>query len=238
MKFTRNTVAWGLLFTMCFVIAWSAESSAQETKGVADLTDGAWALQFQINSNFTVRSFEGTTFSLKKFTGDNTAWRLGLSLSLRTQDDDQTGFSGALIGPTYTVDNNSFSINAVIHRVFYTAPRSKTAFFFGIGPTGGSSHAKLSQRRDYPDSRFTSSEREDDSWSAGLSAVMGVEWFLRKNLSLLAEYGTVAEYTHNERTTTDVSYNLLQTSVAEQKTVSKRFAFDDQAVKFGVSLYF
>jgi opacity protein-like surface antigen len=238
MKFTRNTVAWGLLLTLCLVVIGTADTTAQEKKAVSDLTDGAWALQFQINSHFTVQSFEGTTFSLKKFTGDRTAWRAGLSLNLSTQDDDQTGFSDTLISPTYTVDNNAFSVNAVIHRVFYTAPRSKTAFFFGVGPTGGYGHAKLSQRRDYPDGRFTSAKREDNSWSAGLSAVMGVEWFLRRNLSLLAEYGTVIEYTHNKRTTTNVTYDLARTRVTQQETISKRFQFDDQAVKFGFSLYF
>ncbi len=238
MRFTRTTVVWGLLLATCLVIASTAETSAQETKGVSELTDGAWALQFQIGSNFDLRSFEGTTISLKKFTGRSSAWRTGLSFSLRTQDDDLSGYIDTTISPVRTVDNNTFSIDAVIQRIFYTAPRSKTAFFFGVGPTGGYRHGKLSQRTDYTDGRFTSSERKENSWSVGLSTVMGVEWFLRRNLSLLAEYGMVIDYTHNKRTTTNVTYDLVRTRVSVDETVSKVFAFDDQAVKLGVSLYF
>jgi hypothetical protein len=81
-------------------------------------------------------------------------------------------------------------------------------------------------------------ERENDSWSAGLSAVMGVEWFLRKNLSLLAEYGTLIKYTHNKRTTTFINNDPLRSQITQEEVVSKRFAINDQAVKFGISLYF
>ncbi len=238
MKFTRNTIVWGLLLTLCLVVASTAETSAQEKKGVRDLTDGAWALQFQIGSNFDLRSFEGTTISLKKFTGQSSAWRTGLSFDLRTQDDDESGYIDTTIIPVRTVDNNSFSIDAVVQRIFYTAPRSKTAFFFGVGPTGGYHHAKLSQRIDYTNGGFASNERKENSWSAGLSTVMGVEWFLRRNLSLLAEYGMVIDYTHNKRTTTSVTYDLVRTQVSEQEIISKRFQFNDQAAKLGVSLYF
>ena len=56
----------------------SQESAEKEFEN--SLVKGAWALQFQVGSNFTLRSFQGDTFSIKKHTSDGKAWRGGCLL--------------------------------------------------------------------------------------------------------------------------------------------------------------
>lgn len=54
------------------------------------LLKGAWALQFQINNNFSVSSFQGSTLSAKRHFSNKKAMRFGVSLSGSISEQDQS----------------------------------------------------------------------------------------------------------------------------------------------------
>ncbi len=205
------------------------------------LTDGAWALQFEINDNFDLRSFEGSTISIKKHTADNAAWRLGLDLSFKTENEDRNFWDdGEPRGNQYEYDTDLVSFQTTLHKLRYVNPDAAVNFFWGLGPTIGYSHSKNTQHIVSATSDISSDRSNTiNSFNAGVSAVIGVEWFATESISILAEYGSRLIYSSDNSTSENVDYRngeIYNESKNENKV--SRFSFSANAVKFGLSAYF
>lgn len=210
-------------------------SAKDQAKQFDNKTFQKWAMQFEINQNFDLNSFEGSTLSLKRMSSPAKAWRLGLDLDAGTANgDDITVFDDSLTN-TSDVDNDHYSIAISIHRVTNTNPDSKISFFYGYGPFGGYSYTKTGNRIIATTGNSTGQITKSRTWSAGLRGIMGVEWFFAKNMSLLAEYGSSVSYRRNKRTqATDYSDGSSRLN----ERIDKVWNFDAELVKFGLSAYF
>ena len=114
------------------------------------LKKGAWALQFEVNGDFDLAAFQGSTISLKKHTGDGTAWRMGLDIALsdqatHTQNDSYTnpGFPGypQLTQSVNVGDQKQQGLTLTIQRVCYTHRGGPVKFFYGYGPLVSYTHS-------------------------------------------------------------------------------------------------
>jgi hypothetical protein len=228
MKSKLKVIRFGLFF--CVFLGFAAKGSAQEHKAVSALADGTWSLQFQVDSHFDVRSFEGSTLSIKKFTGDQTAWRGGASIAVSINDE--------LRNNGFDIDDNSYSFEVVIQRLVYSAPRSKTAFYFGLGPAGGYANRTYTRVYTFHDGSYLKTEDVTETWWLGISAVMGVEWYVFRNLSLIAEYVPVYGFSGYRYSRTDYYSDSRHTALAETETPESKFQLDSNDVRFGFSLYF
>jgi hypothetical protein len=229
MKFTLKVIKFGLLFCMCLGLV-TTRTLAQENKSVSDLADGSWSLQFQIDSHFNVRSFEGSTLSIRKFTGDQTAWRGGASIAVSINDEVRNN--------GYEVDDNSYSFEVVIQRLVYSAPRTKTAFYFGLGPAGGYANRTYTQVFTFHDGTYSKREDVTETWWLGISAVMGVEWYVLRNLSLIAEYNPVYGFSGYGYSRTDYYSGSRYTALSATESPESNFLLDSDDVRFGFSVHF
>jgi hypothetical protein len=233
--FTRQSYA---IVSSLFLVLLIASAPCAQSKADNSLTAGAWALQFEIEDNFDLGSFEGSTISIKKQTSPGSAWRLGLSVAINARVADNV--SDILDSIRNSTDNHSQnqSVGVTVHRLWYPSPDRLVNVFIGLGPIGSFSHATTGSSNTSASGRFTKDERESWSWSAGVSGILGVEWFATRNISLLAEYGTVAEYEHIKNERTQWSYNYGDVFTQDTESTSDAFNFSARSVKFGLSVYF
>jgi hypothetical protein len=221
------------------VNSYAQTNEPQKTNAENSLVKGAWALQFQINNNFSLSSFQGSTLSAKRHFSDKKAVRFGVSLSGSFSDQDQISGAPGTVGPKAELDENSQGIGINTQFVIYPSPDKSVNFFFGAGPvlqfsrssqTSTSSNNSLTTRNKI---KFT-------AWSRGITGILGVEWFAIRNISFIAEYGSTLGY--NSTSQTDTVEQKTDTSgyivTNELKRNSKGLQLGPGLVKFGVSVYF
>ncbi len=230
-KHWMGTVTLLLLLSIAIV----SSTALADTRSEAALTEGSWSLQFAIDQNFDLNSFAGANLSCKKHMNENTALRLGLSLTGRLGNSDIHSSDDG--GPVYFVkdedlDRDYFSGNLSLLWINYANPDDRLVFFYGFGPQIGY----------FRDTRELSVESEfnnldkDYRWSlsGGIRGALGVEWFVASGVSLLAEYGTALQYEYSE-------YEQLREqgeSTDRREQISREIRVLADAVRLGVSVYF
>jgi hypothetical protein len=201
--------------------------------------DGAKALQFEITDNFNLSAFQGAAISLKKHTSNSFAWRLGLDLNLQVSDQESASERDYEAYAESIRDENSQIINLRLQGLFYPHHTAGIRLFYGFGPVFGFSHrksVKVEERIEY--NRITENTSKLNTWKAGLTGVLGVEWFPAKRISLLAEY--VSEFTYEYMKSTSESVAMVPDDIFSTKseTINKNVRFYPAQVRFGLSVYF
>jgi len=226
------------------------------------LRDGAWALQFEINGDFDLTSFQGSTISIKKHTGDRTAYRLGLDLTFLDKSGNNDDLQTSALGGRITsenesqldTDNSIQDLSLAVQRISYPHRGTTVKMFYGVGPSLGYLHKKSHRITEStgiyfpssgtPDTTFGSQDQVSvtNGWAIGLEGVVGVEWFFNGSLSLLAEYNSSLEYqwSTTESTSSNRSRNgsAITKTGSSGKSDSDGIDFSAGAVKFGLSAYF
>ena len=202
-------------------------ASAQPGGGPHALHDDSWALQFSIGPDFTVRSFEGSTLSVKRHTSAEHAWQVGLSLDgnflhSTMQEADSVG-----------EESNSTDLRVQLTARYLTYPlleagrqRESIQLFAGAGPL-------VSYDRDVHSTQDFDHKRRRTSFDVGASGVLGAEWFLKERLSLSAAYESSLAYsrTHIRDTREDDPEGSV-------KRTSSGVRLNAGGVLFGLSVYF
>jgi len=216
------------------------------------LKPGAWALEFGISSLITLTSFQGTTISVQYQTSTTNAWRAGITINGTTQTG--TGLQLPIPADTLTntnSSNNSNSLENVLLKVqylWYTNPENIIHFYTGIGPIIGYNHSLNDQQSIYRNGSVGNNTVNDqitntstNTWSAGASGVVGVEYFPARVFSLHAEYGNNLTYQQQKTETTTRSTNYYATTYAtgyDFSGTTHGWTFNNGSVYFGLSVYF
>ncbi len=207
--------------------------SQERSDAATDAQKPNWALQFQINDNFSLTSFQGSTISLNKCLSNNRSFRMGLSLNTTFKDYDMT----CPVLDNEDKSENNFHFLLTTQYIKNYKNRNKVTPFFGFGPA-------VQFNYDNEKNTFGTSSRtsvKTTSWGMGISGVIGVEYFIRNNLGLLAEYGSNLMY--NRSKTEDITEirrgennKFVTTEDIDEKTTT--IDFSPALVKFGLSIYF
>ncbi len=205
------------LISSCVLAA--QEGEALQEDGENSLVSGSRSLQFRISNNLTLTSFEGTMISAKKHFTPNSALRFGLGLDIRSGQEDY----GAV-----EEDDNLFDLELIAQYIYYTSPQAPVNLYLGTGPQ--LTYNRHVQDRDYEETGEDASWQYDRSWTIGLLATFGVEWFAIENISFFCEYGASIGY--QSRYTEKTSYPRTQDQEITQ------FRLSSQTVDFGLSVYF
>lgn len=75
-----------LILSSLFAGATLADTPPTEGARKNSLATGAWAIQFQVEDDIGLRTFNGMSVSLKRHTSPRSAFRLGVTLELRSND--------------------------------------------------------------------------------------------------------------------------------------------------------
>ncbi len=228
-----------LFFTLTFTV-WllATEVKAQTPEAPAAnsaMTKGAWAMQFQINQNFTLSSFQGATLSLKRHYSPSKALRFGLNLGGGFSNEK----SRSEFGSQAESDGNNQNLGFACEYIVYPSSDSRAKFFFGTGPSVNFSRSKNTESQGNTQPLLRSINK-NTIWSTGFSGVIGVEWFANSQISFLAQYSSFLGYSSARGEAV-----IEQADGAGGFSVSSKsfrnvdgFNFRASAVNFGLSVYF
>ncbi len=234
-----------LLFPVFAQLTAGQETNQTTIKKSEDFQRKKWSLQFKIDENFTLSAFQGALISCQRQLSDRSALRLGFgSVSSDFHNDgENTIFENNQnrIDGDNNRDGNSIRLNTALLYIRHLNPRSKVSAYYGIGPNlAWMLEDVKTTSRDYDDSghvvrtdRYISHRA---FFNAGILNVLGVEWFLSKNISLTAEYGLLFIYYWGN---TKSIHQYIDTAIEEETNYkSSGFSIDNAPVKFGLSAYF
>jgi hypothetical protein len=204
-----------------------AQDTAQEDITENPLDEKDWALQFEIDNNFTLRSFQGTVISAKYHMDAQKALRLGINLDL-AKGSQKNNELDAGVEDNSKVEGSVYAINTTLQYVRYPKPKRRILYFYGAGPF----FEYTADSYSFEENNSYNNE-EKRIWGLGISAVVGVEWFVTHAISLLGEYGVRAGYYSTKETYEEVGWTR-----EVDKITAKEFIFEPLPVKFGLSVYF
>jgi hypothetical protein len=143
------------------------------------LRDGAWALQFAVDDNFMLESFQGATISAKHHYSDATALRYGLTLDFLSETDEGGD------------DENELSVALATQYLMYpTVDRGRNDrvhLFWGFGPEVA-----------FMRTENETTEATDRTWRGAVTVLVGGEWFVHRRVSLTGEYSTSLFYANRQ----------------------------------------
>jgi len=219
-----------ILIATILIMIISAQNTYSQAISYLDSLDGKFALQFQIDDNFNLTNFQGTTFSGKYHFGSRSAVRLGISVDLLSVDYESTE---TLLDTSLTNSSNGnqdgFGINLKMQYIHYIPGINNIVFFLGGGPF--MSLNNTTAERNYPDTDPVNSRKDEiNNFTVGIDLLIGVEWMFSKSMSLSAEYGI--QFYHDSHTTKSEDIHLKRESTEEQLRIAKG------DLNFGLSVYF
>ncbi len=216
-------------FLMSFVIP---QLLAQDDKATTTLQNKHWALQFHIASNFSITSFQGSLISLKRQFSEHSALRFGVSFgsNISNLDADSRVFPADTIQSKNNMKSNGLTLGIVTQYICYSTIDEDIVAYYGAGPRLSIMHSKHDT-----ESLNNDQTTRTQSWGAGLNGVFGVEWFVKKNLSLSAEYTGSVDYNYSNQ-------KNISKYIGGPKYISESnshgFNFGSNYVNFGLSVYF
>lgn len=223
-------------FALIFLTIVNLHAQEAEPKSENGLKAGSWSLQFSITNNFRLSSFEGTLISAKKHFSDKKALRFGLTLSgntLNSNEEIEDFRADTLANKNDNTDeSDNFSFGFNTHFLYYPAPTNTVNIYWGVGPSFSIALSTKESSRTASENQSQTSEKRT-SISVGVSSALGVEWFVSKNFSFIAEYGLQASYLYFKGEKSSES-----SSVRTDITNRKEFRVNRDSVKFGLSVYF
>ena len=224
-----------LIFVLILPLTLIFSQTNEEDKPI-DLT-GKFALMFQIDENFNLNSFDGMSFAGKYFFNNELGVRLLVSTAYTESDESankRITFNDNQRTEGVTSDRNKISYRIEPSLVYKLTSMETIRIFLGCGPIVSFSNDEDSYIL-FQDPNSSSRNRQIKNYSIGLNAFLSVEWFVRKDIALSAEYGF--EYLYVETEYLDRKYENNQlTDELDQKTDSK--LFQSLPVSLGISIYF
>ena len=190
-----------------------------------DSLDGLYSFRFVVQEGFKFKTFEGTDFSLQYHINKSHAIRLGISPEIMKGDVETTevDLDRSLFEE---VTRKAVGVTALF--ISQIKRNEITLLYWGIGP-----HV---YRYDDQNDRIVTSDGETSeihysqpSWAFGAQLVLGCEVFLKKNISLVAEYGL------------DMMYESLtysrQSDSRKLESERKMYTLTNQPLRIGISVY-
>lgn len=195
--------------------------------------ENAWALQFMINENFRLSSFQGATISLLKHISLKKAWRFGFDGGVDYNKLNK-------IRPYYDREGSKeyfvqydlhFTIDLQLLK--YVNTESNINLFYGWGPVVSYRYIKGRTKAHDPITGLRV------NWECGAKFVFGTQLFLARSISIHAEYSTSFVYNFQwDRTELWQFNNANQGRLVIDDIQSEGFNLSSSAVKFGLSAYF
>ena len=173
-----------IYFSFLFASLLFVTTGFSQSISYLDSLDGKFALQFQINENFRLSDFQGTTLSGKYHFSSRDAVRLGLSLSFSDIDGKvSSNVLDTINVNTNKIVNSSFGITINTQYIRYIKGTDDISFFAGGGPFidyfTSTSNGNVKEKD--PVEKYKNTR---DYYTLGIDMLLGVEWWFHKYMSL------------------------------------------------------
>ena len=234
---------------LLLAISFSSLSLKSQTKTDSThwgtISKGSKGLLFQIDYNFSLRSFEGSILSFKYHLSPKSALRISIGGNAESTDTNNkfTSFrnDSSTTLDSFDEEQTVFNLTLATTYLYYPSTTNDFGFYLGIGPQYGF------YKRDTKDDTNGDSRNpfdrirnwDSEEWSIGLKSAIGVEWLPMSNLGILAEYSHLFSYNKSKQKIVDEIYNETEIEETNERIQENEgYTFTPQTVKFGLTLYF
>ena len=201
----------------CFFFCPVSSAQVDSTKSAPAsnaISHGKWAVDFRLGQFFSRGNYNDIYINGKYYWTRNIMTRISFDMSISSSLGHPSTYyehsSGQNLNYSFIINEYLSSNDKIVlsnYFMHFVNPDKNVLINMGIGPFIGVSFAynwnlyRYSQG--YSDRR-TSRNRTID---LGFSGIIGAEWFIRKWLSLSAEYGAIIYFRDSELVEKDLRYN-------------------------------
>lgn len=206
-----------------------AQSDAEESKAINSLRDGASAILFEVVGDFDLTSFDGANLSFKHHYTDNRAYRIGLSVSIASDDYDAS--EGIVLWEDIETRSETATLTAL--KLHCRSINRRGSLYWGVGPRA--MYSRTTSMASSIDDEGRGRRFESEKYSFGVLGAIGVEWFIDEQISLLGQYGTIVEYRKSSSCTSE-RYGDPEFDYSINDETSS-WILNPDVVRFGLSFY-
>jgi opacity protein-like surface antigen len=224
-----------------------AQAERDTTRRPPALQEGGWGLQYQVTSlNALLSGFQGSLISARYHLSDQRALRFGVTISTTFDNREESEsvhndvIDEAISEQTSDLGSHLYGLSG--QYLHYVEPASQVFVFAGGGPQFSYNRTSR-ETTNLPDPDNEDFREETDTkettYSVGLGAVLGVEWFVHSNVSLSVEYPLSLDYRHTH--TEDTQRSIEEGTVEEEQTSTADISglnLGGQSVRIGVTFSF
>ena len=256
MKHFKN---YKLLILLTAAILMTCSVVAAEDNQVRNsLKKGSKSLQFRVDPNFHLSSFDGAGITGKWHKSDKSALRFGVSFYYNDTDEDSDNIRYVR---TISDSNEKKQLTVVklsSRYLYYYTPDEKVSAFIGMGPSFAYSWREIKDETVDPmrivyDTLIAESSRmyfrDSKSWTYSADLSCGVEWFASKNISIFGEYTLCISYRTYSSTRDQSSVYITRNTLTDEiinerrtnscdKSDGNTFGTSASDVQIGLSVYF
>lgn len=219
-----------IYFAFLFASLIFVSTGFSQSTSYLDSLDAKFALQFQINENFSLSNFQGTVLSGKYHFSARDAVRLGISLSFSDSEEEASNnLPDTVFVNTSKINNSNFGFTVNTQYIRYIQGTDDIAFFVGGGPFFEyfTSTSSGEVKRQEPVEKYIATR---DSYTLGMDLLWGVEWWFNKYMSLSAEYGMKFMYRSRK--------SIVEQGVIKREVTENYFRITANSVNLGITVYF
>jgi len=218
-----------IFFVLTVVFFSSSIAVFGQTENSTENGANRFAVLFQVNGFLRFSGFGGASFSGEYFFTEKSGLRIGVSTAYSNSDLSLTTFNSDTL--QYSESGNGDRTKIGFSAIFVRNLVRKNNFSFFVGAGISFSYSKVNSTT----TATTATNRYYYLHNVfGVPIVAGVEWFVKKNISISLEYGISLNYQKEEKTKTGISGmdGIKETSVI------KGYELDPQSIKMGLAVYF
>jgi hypothetical protein len=230
------------LFLLCSLLSVPTHSCAQLVSSPMKLDKPTQAMVFHF--------FGGTALFYKGYLSERSSLRLGVNVALGYNDDNSerkyrsiSVWDSMADTNRYKSDSKSWDLSqqydfSAIY--FYDLATTKwVTVSLGVGPLVGFGHEKYSDESRVPrDTSQGYSQGESSRESMGALAVISMESFVTRNLSVLGQYEILGEYRWSRSSSTFLEISPSHIFAGESTDRARGWEGRLNSVKLGISVYF
>lgn len=219
----KKIVLFAVLLTSILFSQTKLDSSAIPLKG-------KFAVSFSVSDLVDFSSLDGAFISGQYNFTNNSAVRFGFGMNNDNLDMDGSDFLGdsLISSKTGLTDFYSWTLNLFYQYRFAANDDLNLFFASGIYYSYGESTTEYTQNTTETQATRTKND-------IGIPVILGVEWFVRNNISLFAEYGFDLEYTYDKRTTESICCDS-DPNIGEETQIDR--SVSARNVRLGISFFF
>ncbi len=230
-----------------------ASIGAQEPEEKVSLGPGGQALQFDVGRNLNLTHFQGSTLSYKRFSSPSKAWQIGVSLSGSFFTKEGTEKRDVPARDSLDIDyyiyetsknGHSLHLGFVSQRLKYSQTGPNLYFIRGLGPILNVNYTYSEDQADIIGDYISLSahshqisRRKRWTIAAGISGIVGAEWFLTSQMSLMAAYFSALNIQYGRDETLIKTVYQSHTNLRDYNSPEVSISIVSQ-VRLGLSVYF
>lgn len=193
-------------------------------------------IEFQINKEFTLSSFLGSSIAYRYLIDKTDGLRFLLSTQISKNDINHDVQSDNNQHATQNLDNTVFNIKLSTHYIYSLMNRNKFQLIIGGGPMFLYYKSSNENKADSKTSSQYYSIITNTVWNVGIDLFCGVEYYITENIALSGEYSLAFYYSHGKNDHSqfqDTSIRLSRTN-----DITNNYSFKDNGVVLGLTVFF